>query len=246
MTPTRSAAPASQSRNDDTSNTDDSTMMTTNAGRQSAGNPLPLSRVIGTSPFRGRAASPKDAHPMRARLCYSYPKPKGPARRNASDHAVAAPTEKRGFVMSEFDRPAPARVGMVCGHGGGHPQGRPHGVIRVSNRHVRTLRVETRGAVPQSHHGAEAMTQAVTLARTAAPIIPASPAAAPIRPQADTTDPQIIALHVQAENALAAALHLLRSLDCDPAKLQQATGRAIRAATMLKRLSAAQVKEVAA
>ena len=90
------------------------------------------------------------------------------------------------------------------------------------------------------------MTQVITLARTAAPIIPASPAAAPIRPQADTTDPQIIALHVQAENALAAALHLVRSLDCDPAKLQQATGRAIRAATMLKRLSAAHQEGAAA
>ncbi len=90
------------------------------------------------------------------------------------------------------------------------------------------------------------MTQAVTLARTAAPITTASPAAAPIRPQADTTDPQIIALHAQAENALAGALHLLRSLDCDPTKLQQATGRAIRAATMLKRLCAAHLERVAA
>lgn len=91
------------------------------------------------------------------------------------------------------------------------------------------------------------MTQAyATLARTAAPITTASRRAAPIRSQADTTDPQIIALHAQAENALAGALHLLRSLDCDPAKLQQATGRAIRAATMLKRLSAAHLERVAA
>ena len=86
------------------------------------------------------------------------------------------------------------------------------------------------------------MTQAVTLARTAAPIISLARTAAPIQSQADTTDPQIIA----AENALAGALHLLRSIDCDPAKLQAATGRAIRAATMLKRLSAAQVEGGAA
>lgn len=91
------------------------------------------------------------------------------------------------------------------------------------------------------------MTQAVTLVRTAAPIISiASRRAAPIQSPADTTDPQIIGLHIAAENALASALHLLRSIDCDPAKLQAATGRAIRAATMLKRLSAAQAEGGAA
>ena len=91
------------------------------------------------------------------------------------------------------------------------------------------------------------MTQAVTLVRTAAPILSiASRRAAPIQSQADTTDPQIIALHAAAENALASALHLLRSIDCDPAKLQQATGRVVRAATMLKRLSAAQAQGGAA
>ena len=85
------------------------------------------------------------------------------------------------------------------------------------------------------------MTQALTLVRTAAPIISiASRRAAPIQSQADITDPQIIALHTAAENALASALHLLRSIDCDPAKLQAATGRAIRATTLLKRACAAQ------
>ena len=86
-----------------------------------------------------------------------------------------------------------------------------------------------------------------TPARTAAPIISlASRRAAPIQSQADITDPQIIALHVAAENALAGALHLLRSIDCDPAKLQQATGRAIRAATLLKRACATQAEGAAA
>ena len=91
------------------------------------------------------------------------------------------------------------------------------------------------------------MTQVITLARTAAPIISlASRRAAPIQSITDTTDPQIIALHAAAENALASALQLLRSIDCDPAKLQAATGRAIRAATMLKRLTAAHLEGVAA
>lgn len=83
------------------------------------------------------------------------------------------------------------------------------------------------------------MTKVIPLVRTAAPIISlTSRRAAPLQSQADITDPQIIALHVAAENALADALHLLRSIDCDPAKLQQATGRAIRAATLLKRACA--------
>ncbi len=91
------------------------------------------------------------------------------------------------------------------------------------------------------------MTNVITLARAAAPIISlASRRAAPIQSAADITDPHVIALHAAAENALASALHLLRSLDCDPAKLQQATGRAMRATTLLKRACAAQVQGGAA
>ena len=91
------------------------------------------------------------------------------------------------------------------------------------------------------------MTKVIPLVRTAAPIISlTSRRAAPIQSQADITDPHVIALHAAAENALASALHLLRSIDCDPAKLQAATGRAIRAATMVTRLSAAQVEGGAA
>ena len=62
-----------------------------------------------------------------------------------------------------------------------------------------------------------------------------APAASP----ADTTHPETIRLHGLAENALATALHCLRSVDCDPAKLAKATARAIRAATLLKRASRA-------
>lgn len=70
--------------------------------------------------------------------------------------------------------------------------------------------------------------------------------AAPVPSYTDTTDPQTIRLHITAENALASALHLLRATDCDAAKLQAATGRAIRAATALKRLCAVQVNGGAA
>jgi hypothetical protein len=49
-----------------------------------------------------------------------------------------------------------------------------------------------------------------------------------------------------AENALATALHCLRSLDCTPAQLQTATGRAVRAASLLKRATQAANGEGAA
>ena len=90
------------------------------------------------------------------------------------------------------------------------------------------------------------MTKVIPLVRTAAPVIILARTAAPIQSHADTTDPQIIGLHVAAENALASALHLLRATDCDPAKLQAATGRAIRAATLLKRACATQAEGAAA
>ena len=91
------------------------------------------------------------------------------------------------------------------------------------------------------------MTKVIPLVRTAAPIITlSSRRAAPIKSQADITDPHVIALHAAAENALIGALRLLRSIDCDPAKLQAATGRAIRASSLLKRACAAQVEGGAA
>lgn len=44
------------------------------------------------------------------RPCYSPPKPRGPVRSNTTSEAVAAPTDKRGFVMPEFP-------GLVRMHG---------------------------------------------------------------------------------------------------------------------------------
>ena len=183
--------------------------------------------------------------PNSARPCHNGRKPKGPVRRNTSDHAVAAPTEKRGFVMSEFVRSGFSRCGMVLGRWA-CPRGWPHGVIRVLNICPPAARKNAASGF-LSHNGAKTMTQAFATVRTAAPILSlATRRAAPIQSHADTNNPEIISLHIQAENALAGALHLLRSLDCDPAKMQQATGRAIRAATLLKRASAAQAQGVAA
>lgn len=112
--------------------------------------------------------------------------------------------------------------------------------------HPRPLGLDSQRRVSESRYGAQTMTKVYTLARAAAPITTASRRAAPIQSASDITDPHVIALHAAAENALASALHLLRSLDCDPAKLQQATGRAMRATTLLKRACAAQVEGGAA
>ncbi len=74
------------------------------------------------------------------------------------------------------------------------------------------------------------MTQVIALVRPVAPVTQST---------TDTTHPETIRLHGLAENALATALHCLRSVDCNPAKLRLATARAVRAATLLKRASMA-------
>jgi hypothetical protein len=58
-------------------------------------------------------------------------------------------------------------------------------------------------------------------------------------PVATLTEADLIQLHAQACNGLAAALHHLRTPSDNPAAMwQQATARAARALTMLKRASA--------
>lgn len=54
---------------------------------------------------------------------------------------------------------------------------------------------------------------------------------------ADSTSPEVLHLQAAAENALASALRLIRALDCTPAQLRAATGRAARAAAALRQLS---------
>ena len=70
--------------------------------------------------------------------------------------------------------------------------------------------------------------------------------AAPTPSALDTTDRDTIALHVQAENALAMALSMLRNPAGTVADLERATARVCRAATLLKRACAAQVEGGAA
>lgn len=62
---------------------------------------------------------------------------------------------------------------------------------------------------------------------------------APAQPtQGETTHPEALRLHGLASNALSMAASLLNRTNTTPAQLQQATARAVRAATLLKRLSA--------
>lgn len=65
----------------------------------------------------------------------------------------------------------------------------------------------------------------------------ASRRAAPATPAADPLE--TIQLHVQAHNALNSAIHYLTQPHCTTVQLQAATARAVRAATLLKRASAA-------
>lgn len=190
----------------------------------------------------GRKVSGKTGQP-----CYIWVKPKGPVLQNTFGSEVATPTFKRGFVMPDFDRSGVARCGMVYGHGGGYPQGRPHGGTRVLNHHAHPSCFKTRLVDSESRSGVHTMTKAFATVRAAAPSINlASRRAAPIKSQADITDPHVIGLHAAATNALAAALHLLRDPACSADDLQRATGRAIRASALLKRACAASLEGGAA
>lgn len=179
-------------------------------------------------------------------LCYSHRKPKGPVCEDIFGYAVAAPTDKRGFVMPEFDRSGVARCDMVYGHGGGYPQGRPHGVTRVFNHHAHPSRVKARLVDSESRYGVPTMTQAINLVRPAAPIVTIKRPAAPVPSALDTTAPDVIAQLVAAENALSMALSMLRNPAGTAADLQRATARVIRASSLLKRACAAQVEGGAA
>jgi hypothetical protein len=91
------------------------------------------------------------------------------------------------------------------------------------------------------------MADTATAVRSPAHVITlASRRAAPLKSALDTTDRDTIALHVQAENALAVALGLLRNPAGTAADLERATARACRAATLLKRACAAHAEGGAA
>lgn len=162
--------------------------------------------------------------PHQCKPCHNCVKPKGSVLENTYGYAVATSTEKRGFVTSEFSEQPDCGCSMVLGEVGQ--------TARLTARripcfqylvHPNSLKTDRVGF--KSRYGARSMTTVIHLAsRRAAPMS-----------LMDTTNPEVIQLHAQAENALATALHFLRQKDFSPQSLQMATGRAIRAATLLKR-----------
>ena len=197
--------------------------------------------LMGNKPPRRnerRKARDRKRWPDRSASCHNRVKPKGPVLNTPQITRLQPPPTSGVLSCPNWSGPRPRVLGWFLGKMGLS--------VRLAARRdpcvqhlAHPLPLNRWRVASESHHGALTMTT-VTLARAAAPISIASRRAAPIPSTADTTNPQIIALYAAAENALASALHLLRSIDCDPAKLQAATGRAIRAATLLKRASAAQ------
>lgn len=155
-------------------------------------------------------------------------KAKAPVCRNTFGKAVATPTDKRGFVIPEFW--ALVRLHwcrMVYGHGGGHPQGRPHGFTRVTNHHAHPLRVVAQRVVLKSRKGATTMRPSPQASRRAAPVTPT--------PTTGNHDP--IQLFADAHNALAMASYYLRQPEGNHAGAARKAGQALAA---LRRLAALQ------
>ena len=158
-------------------------------------------------------------------------KAKAPARKNAFGKAVAAPTDKRGFAMPKFLGLVRLHwFRMVYGHGGGYPQGRPHGFTRVSNRHAHPLRVETHRVVLKSRKGAPTMHPT-----TSASVRVTTPTTG----KSHQFDP--IQLHVDAVNACAMASYYTRK-----GNHAGAARKAVQAVSALRKLAAFERQGVAA
>ena len=152
-----------------------------------------------------------------------HTKAKAPVLENTFGQAVATPTDKRGFVIPKFW--ALVRLHwsrMVFGRGGGYPQGRPHGLSRVSNRHAHPLHVEMQRVVLKSRQGATTMRPSHLASRSAAPT-----------PTTGNHDP--IQLFADATNALAMASYYLRQPEANHAGAARKAGQALAA---LRRLAA--------
>jgi hypothetical protein len=140
-----------------------------------------------------------------------------PGAQNTTDTAGNLP-DSEVFSRPEF---------KVLGVGIAYPQGRQHGCIHVLNPHIQSLRLKSAVIGFQSHTGAETMTNVI---RTT------TPKAAPLG-NTPATIPSIIGRQQAIENALTTALYFIRLPHTDSG-LKAATGRAIRAASMLKQACA--------
>ena len=154
-------------------------------------------------------------------------KPKGPVCDDTFGQAVATPTDKRGFAMPKLWGLVRLHLSrMVYGHGGGYPQGRPHGLSRVINHHAHPLRVMTQRVVLKSRQGATTMSTSPMASRRAAP---ASPAFDPV------------ATHFEAVNACAMARWYAARYEHT-----KAARKAVQAVSALRKLAAFERQGVAA
>ena len=132
-----------------------------------------------------------------------------PGAQNTTDNAADLP-DSEVFSRPEF---------KVLDVGIAYPQGRQHGVIHVLNPHIQSLRLKSAVIGFQSHNGARTMTTVNTTTT----------------PKTGTT--ATLARQQAIENALTTALYFIR-LPTTDSGLRAATGRAIRAASMLKQACA--------
>jgi hypothetical protein len=163
------------------------------------------------------------------------PKAKAPVRKNTFGKAVATPTVSGVLSRPDFLGTPATRRAFGFGHGGGYPQGRPHGFTRVLNRHAHLLRVRTQRVVLKSRKGAKTMTTTPLASRC---VVPKRP-----QPTPGTTTPSLdpIALHCEAVNACAMASYYTRK-----GNHAGAARKAVQALSALRRLAAFERLEVAA
>lgn len=181
-----------------------------------------------------------------AKVCFNPSDYVGAGARHTIPVAVDLP------VSEVFSRPE----FMVLGVGSAYPQGRQQVYRLVSIPHVHSAGLDSHGMVFVSPVGAETMTtvnttttpQAATLGNTLATKLDRLmhiritkrryPALALCKPTTvlcePLTDTALIQAQVTIENALSMALYLVRNQQ-SPHDLQEATAKAIRACTLLKR-----------
>ena len=156
-----------------------------------------------------------------------HAKAKAPVRSNTTSEAVAAPTEKRGFVSSKFLALVRLhRCRMVSG-GMGLPA-RMAARLRTCLKHpVHLMRAQTQTVALVTPEGAKTMTTFHLASRRAAPVTPT--------PTTGNHDP--IQLFADAHNALAMASYYLRQPEGNHAGAARKAGQALAA---LRRLAALQ------
>jgi hypothetical protein len=162
-------------------------------------------------------------------------KAKAPVLQNTIGKAVATPTVSGVLSRPDFLGVSIFGCAYGFGHGGGYPQGRPHGFTRVLNRHAHLLRVKTQQVVLKSRKGAKTMTTTPLASRCAVPKRPQPTPGAPT----PSLDP--IALHCEAVNACAMASYYTRK-----GNHAGAARKAVQALSALRRLAAFERLEVAA